>query len=228
MYKSIMFFLHFHALLHASYDFPLSQRTLGSIQEEEIVIPDVIVTDDLIELEVNKNNLDRVRCFLRKQHNELTRYKEQLQKTLLETTDHDVNDFIEAQIHDLQVDRQLFFHRLFELNQSIEMLSCFLENGMDVNGKGIFGYTPLFFVKTKVVADFLVQRGALVNVKSSFNKSTPLFTAKNKEIAAFFIEHGANPTESNCYRYFPFETVCDLETKAYLKEEYDKRSKELL
>ena len=83
----------------------------------------------------------------------------------------------------------LFSHKIDQ-----ETLKILIENGADIDIKGKFGQTPLFYAvsrETVSIAKILIENGADINARDKYGR-TPLFESNNQKIAQLLIDAGAD------------------------------------
>lgn len=78
----------------------------------------------------------------------------------------------------------------------INFLKNLIEAGVEVNSKNHFHATPLFYAKSKEIAEILIQHGADVKAED-ISSQTPLFYSESKEVVELLIQAGVDVNAQN-------------------------------
>lgn len=86
-------------------------------------------------------------------------------------------------------DMSMLSRTLWDVKQDFDLIKLLVSRGADVNARDNEGKTPLFYAKTKNIAEYLIKNGADVNARDNEGK-TPLFYAKTKALAEYLVNSG--------------------------------------
>ena len=102
-------------------------------------------------------------------------------------------------------------------NDHQEVVRFFIENGANIHVRGgFFQQTPIFYAKSPVMTQLLLDKNAEINIEDNYPKSLLCsYVTANRDPAVIelLLQHGADPHYKQCYRNAtPLHTVKNLKT----------------